>query len=801
MKKVVFCSLAAIGMLSLASCSSQEDGPVAGGDGVYFTIELPGHMNSRGTFGDGTGAGDRAILNNLQWTVFEVGADGTTLTKVFSDEKTGAFGGSQTQETVMIPLAKGKTYQVAFYADDATNSFCTYADGDITVDYANGASNTAAEDAFIGKSAVFTVTGAYNETVTLTRPYAQLNWGTNDLDAKVLQNILPSLTAQVSVKSGLFTKMNVIGGGVSDPVTDISFAAVELAADKRPGQTFPVEGTPAYALIAMNYLLTGDGTVDCELAFNNGLTAVTVNAAPVKVNYRTNIYGQLLTAPGNFNILVDNNFVDPDNNIGLTPSEPETDANGTYLVKTQGELEWIAQQANASATPYTKNISLQNDIFMVGAWTPIGIGTNFNNRYSGTFDGNGHTIHNMNVTTNDRTGFFGFMNGVVKNLNFEGAVVKSNHWAGVVAGYSDNETGTARIENCKVNNSTVTIATEQIDGNWDNGDKAGGIIGYMAARDQVTGCTVSNTTIQAYRDLGGIIGYSNASVISNNTVQNVTLIVDNSHNYKNYSTIGEHDAAPIAGEAAGGSYIGNTVSKVRVATLAADQAALNAALASLDANGVTSLYLGEGTFSIPSVNKPGAMVFIYGTPATVIATSNTQNAVASLNFTNVTIQGGQNYKGFQHVGESTTFTDCVINGHIFGYSPELEFDGCTFNVNSKDYAVWTYAATKADFTDCTFNNSMQAKAILVYTENASYTGIDVTVENCTFNAPATSSSNKGVVEIHTETFDGSQSGVIKINGSTYTGPFLGWVREIINNDDEPATNYWTVEITDCNPAQ
>ncbi len=349
MKKVVFCSLAAIGMLSFASCSSREDGPVAGGDGVYFTIELPGHMNSRGTFGDGTDAGDRAILNNLQWTVFEVGTDGTTLTKVFSDEKTGAFAGSQTQETVMIPLAKGKTYQVAFYADDATNSFCTYADGDITVDYANGASNTAAEDAFIGKSAVFTVTGAYNETVTLTRPYAQLNWGTNDLDAKVLQNIIPSLTAQVSVKSGLFTKMNVIGGGVSDPVTDISFAAVELAADKRPGQTFPVEGTPAYALIAMNYLLTGEGTVDCELAFNNGLTAVTVNAAPVKVNYRTNIYGQLLTAPGNFNILVDNNFNSPD-------LEPEV-----------AEVATADDFVAALASPYNQTIKVAQDLDLTAA--------------------------------------------------------------------------------------------------------------------------------------------------------------------------------------------------------------------------------------------------------------------------------------------------------------------------------------------------------------------------------------------------------------------------------------------------
>ena len=100
--------------------------------------------------------------------------------------------------------------------------------------------------------------------------------------------------------------MNVITGEVSNPVeSTVAFPAIALTADKLPEETFPVEG---YKLLAMNYLLTGKGTIDCSLKFNNDVTAVTVNAAPVNVNYRTNIYGSLFTAPGTFNIIIDPNW-------------------------------------------------------------------------------------------------------------------------------------------------------------------------------------------------------------------------------------------------------------------------------------------------------------------------------------------------------------------------------------------------------------------------------------------------------------------------------------------------------------
>ena len=313
MKKVLFGSMLTLGLISLASCSNDDTPVAAGPDGVTFSLRLPGDMGSRGTFGDGDAAGDRAVLDNLQWTVYEVTAGGPQM--VFSEGR-DAFAASQVQESVTIALAKGKTYQVVFYADDKDNTFATYADGKVSVDYDKAASNTAGEDAFIGKSSQFTVSGAHVETVTLTRPFAQLNWGTDDKAAAAIAPLINSetapLSAAVSVTAGLFGSMDVLTGEVSDPVSEsVQFAAVLLK--DAPAQTFPVQKDDAtavpYALVAMNYLLTGEGTIDCSLNFNNGLSPVEVSSAPVKVNYRTNIFGSLLTDPGIFNIKVDNSFL------------------------------------------------------------------------------------------------------------------------------------------------------------------------------------------------------------------------------------------------------------------------------------------------------------------------------------------------------------------------------------------------------------------------------------------------------------------------------------------------------------
>ena len=169
------------------------------------------------------------------------------------------------------------------------------------------------------------------------------------------------------------------------------------------------------------------------------------------------------------------------------------ESNGSYTVTSADGLMNIAKLVNGGKTDI--NITLTADIDLTGKdWTPIG--TSFSNKYTGTFDGGGHTIKGLTVTTNDQfVGLFGSIGyaGTVKNVMMEDVQITSNRssgFAGGVAGYSD---GT--IENCSVSGSvsgTVYV---------------GGVVG--AQRDHpITGCS-SSATVKGTVYVGGVAGQTN----------------------------------------------------------------------------------------------------------------------------------------------------------------------------------------------------------------------------------------------------------------------------------------------------
>lgn len=204
----------------------------------------------------------------------------------------------------------------------------------------------------------------------------------------------------------------------------------------------------------------------------------------------------------------------------------------TYYVATVGDLKTFAAKVNGGNNFSGKTVKLTTDISLKDVeWTPIG---NADTAFCGVFDGNSKTISNLAVTSASAAGLFGCMYGKVQDLTVKNATVNGNHWAGVIAGYSTANNMT--ISNCHVSDSSVTITPELVDDKYDNGDKAGGIIGYCVYGDTVTGCSVTNTTIKAYRDIGGIVGCalgeaSTKANITNNKVENVTLIQDSTNGY------------------------------------------------------------------------------------------------------------------------------------------------------------------------------------------------------------------------------------------------------------------------------
>ena len=171
------------------------------------------------------------------------------------------------------------------------------------------------------------------------------------------------------------------------------------------------------------------------------------------------------------------------------------ESDGSYTVTSADGLMNIAKLVNGGKTDI--NITLDKDIDLTGKeWTPIGTG--YSNKYTGTFDGGGHTIKGLTVTTNDQfVGLFGSIGyaGTVKNVMMEDVQITSNRssgFAGGVAGYSD---GT--IENCSVSGSvsgTVYV---------------GGVVGVQIG-GSITGCS-SSATVKGTVDVGGVAGQTNSS--------------------------------------------------------------------------------------------------------------------------------------------------------------------------------------------------------------------------------------------------------------------------------------------------
>ena len=171
------------------------------------------------------------------------------------------------------------------------------------------------------------------------------------------------------------------------------------------------------------------------------------------------------------------------------------EGNGSYTVTSADGLMNVAELVNGGKTDI--NITLDKDIDLTGKeWTPIGTG--YSNKYTGTFDGGGHTIKGLTVTTNDQfVGLFGSIGyaGTVKNVMMEDVQITSNRssgFAGGVAGYSD---GT--IENCSVSGSvsgTVYV---------------GGVVGAQIG-GSITGCS-SSATVKGTVDVGGVAGQTNSS--------------------------------------------------------------------------------------------------------------------------------------------------------------------------------------------------------------------------------------------------------------------------------------------------
>lgn len=559
MKKIIIPAISLAALLLTGACSIDERTSGNNGNEAMLTLNmgLDGAVQTR-AIGDGSGA------DHLIYAVFD--ENGTRIEGIEKVSKDVTFPTTET-----ITLAKGQTYKIAFWAH---NKACTAYDVSdemvVSIDYEEALSNDETRDAFF-KTVEVTVTGDAELDVELTRPFAQLNVGIYESDWTAGEDAGIVISTSRAVVKQAASILNLLDGTVEEPV-DVTFGFAAI-----PTENLSVDldgdGTPeTYKYLSMNYILpydenTGDASTtlsDLEFTFhpedgNNITLTQGLDAVPVQRNWRTNIIGQILSGDLSLNISIDPGF-NGDNNNEIwdgSAEEPETDPDdaNTYLITTPAELAWVAEQVN-SRTEYFKDktILLMNDIDLSGSyWTPIGNVTDYPTvTFKGTFDGQNHVISNL-TASDDATGYaaaglFGSILGTVKDVTLKNVDIRSTHYAGAVVGYSSMNG--AIIENCHVDGGKITSVPENTGSAYDNGDKAGGIIGYYVTDDKVTNCSAKNLTITAYRDFGGITGCGPQSGMTGCSVENITLVQDNTNGYESeaVTTVGALGGRDVTNE-------------------------------------------------------------------------------------------------------------------------------------------------------------------------------------------------------------------------------------------------------------
>ena len=784
-KKLLLGMFAAAGLLLATSCSKEEQDVVQSGNEaqVTFSLAADGRIATR-AISDGTGA------DLLYYAIFD--ADNKLITTISGStngllKKENAFPNASKTDEVEVTLAKGQEYTAVFWAQEAScDAYRVTAETDglkVAVDY-EGNNNDETRDAFF-KAETFKVTGNAEIDVELKRPFAQINVGVTkaDWDAAVESGV--EITKSKVVIKNAANKINLLDGTVSGE-EEVTYDFATIPAKFTPVETLEVDVNrdgaiqeeEKYVYLSMSYILTDNGaektTLEADglqftfksggedIVFDEGLHAV-----PVQRNWRTNILGKLLTGDIQFNIVIDEIFYNDYN----YPEFREVangvkydDATRTYYLYSVAGLEWLSTETNTNNnnfSGYTVKLTSDVDLNNV-AWTPIGQ----SNTFKGTFDGGNNTISNLTVSgDNTNVGLFGQVIGTIKNVKIANVNLSGSHYAGGIVGYIYGN-----IENCHVDGGDIKVSVK--DG--DNGDKAGGIAGYVGEGSYtLSGNTVKNLRVEAYRDVAGIAGcIQPGAKVENNTVDKVTVIANMLQD--GGKTLADANADKVVGRnIANADLSTNTTNNVTVTIYGIDSN--NIATVGNDAGvtyainkGTTTISLTPGTYIIPDEAKGKTLTFIgTGNPKdTKIATQDDGSYEgcdysldgATVTFENITINtDSETYTGYARC--KGTYKNCVINGTYTLYG-DSKFENCTFNVSGDVYNIWTWGAENAKFDKCTFNSD--GKAMLLYgTVNT-----NLTIENSVFNDKEGLTDLKAAIEIGD---DYGKSYVLVVNNTVVNG--------------------------------
>ncbi len=304
MKKLLYCAAALAAVLSAGSCQRENLEPVVKG-GVTYTITLPETVQTKGEGG--------YAKYDLYYEVYKT-LDPTNAQLLFENPQGNPVVMEGNTHELTLDLLNDQDYTILFWAnkneakDANDNAYFNVADlRNVVVN--SSVSNNDDRDAFCGMDQITQHDGAVAKTVTLKRPFAQLNIAT--LISTEDYDITP-VSSLVSV-SDVPTAYNVYAAAPTGEEHSVTYTNNTVPADNLTGE---------YKWVAMNYVLVPEGNIDVyyEITTNSGVVKNTVNNVPVKANYRTNIIGNLLTSNAKYTVDLQPGFADTDANGNMDDS-------------------------------------------------------------------------------------------------------------------------------------------------------------------------------------------------------------------------------------------------------------------------------------------------------------------------------------------------------------------------------------------------------------------------------------------------------------------------------------------------
>ena len=791
MKKLLYCAAALATVFFAASCQRENLEPVVEGKTVTLTVEAPGAVQTRAI-------ADGMTVDTL---VYEVWINGQTTERLYQDKVAMEHANGMNTAKVSVELLQDQEYTVLFWAHKSG----IYNTNDLTnVTYAataneNGelyAANNEELDAFYACKTLNSESGD-KVTVTLRRPFAQLNLGTlNKADKYNIELDKSKITVV-----GAANAFNVMSGEASGVTT------LEFSMNNVPGDSLYVN-SKGYLYAGMNYLFETENNVkvtyDIETLLNGNVSASvnnTVENVPLKENYRTNIVGNLLTSKTDYEIVVDADFADKDLDGGKYGF-----IDGQKYVKVENYTEFasafndetVGMVILAADVTFGVDTRAASDITMKVASgktlvldlngkklsaTSAQTGKNYNMfEVRGTLTVKNGTIEyehkGENMGWNASTNLFDVTAGGV--LNLEGVTAKNLGGSdmGFVAHLNNWGEVTLNVDNCTLESNYIAVRV------------------YNSGSD-VNNVDIKNSTLKGkycfwvhnYKGAGDSVGDDSTLNLdifdANNTFENTGK-----------APVLFGFANPIYYDASGDLYVGqselNTLSQTEGATItvSAGEYTLPASIANdvtIVGKEGTVLTASEGisgqNLTFKNVTLTGSTSFAAGTSAVlencVINRINAQEKNSlDLQFKNCNIGGSVAVQMDLLEGGKASFEGCEISGwNAFGGTGELTVKDCKFTYSFDYNQLRIYNLDKADFENCEFdpNYSIDIKGING-TKN-----VDVKFNNCKVVTAARSTvQTKRFIEL----LDLSKLSTYKTASYVIDGTRVNYTTKMIKTADE-----------------